>query len=198
MRTRPGGTPRDAKLSPRNAIILAVLVAAAFGSWYLSRQHATTIVEEFGRDYEHRGYYLKSARILGTGPDGTLMYEIEAVHAEQRSDGRIVFSDVRIAYSPESEIPWTVDADMATLYPDQQRVLLEGHVRAVSQRGFSESDTEIRTQVLELDPNRFIAETNERVQIRIGARSLTATGMLASLNDNRLELKSNVSGKFVP
>ena len=87
---------------------------------------------------------------------------------------------------------------MATLYPDQQRVLLEGHVRAVSQRGFSESDTEIRTQVLELDPKRFIAETNERVQIRIGARSLTATGMLASLNDNRLELKSNVSGKFVP
>ena len=27
---------------------------------------------------------------------------------------------------------------------------------------------------------------------------LTATGMLASLDENRLELKSNVSGKFVP
>jgi len=36
------------------------------------------------------------------------------------------------------------------------------------------------------------------VQIRIGARSLTATGMLASLQENRLELKSNVNGKFVP
>ena len=185
-------------MNPRTTIILAVLIAAAFGSWYLSRQHSTTTTEEFGRDYEHRGYYLKSARILGTGPNGSLIYEIEAVHAEQRSDNRIEFSDVRIAYSPTSDIPWTVDADMATLYPDQQRVLLEGHVRAVSQRGFSGSDTEIRTQVLELDPNRHIAETDERVQIRIGARSLTATGMLASLDDNRLELKSNVSGKFVP
>ncbi len=185
-------------MSPRNTIILAVLIAAAFGSWYLSRKNTPAITEEIGRDYEHRGYYLKSARILGTGPDGSLLYEIEAVHAEQRSDDRIEFSDVRITYSPASEIQWTVVADMATLYPDQQRVLLEGHVRAVSTRGFSGSDTEIRTQVLEFDPNLYIAETNERVQIRIGARSLTATGMLASLNDNQLELKSNVSGKFVP
>ena len=43
-----------------------------------------------------------------------------------------------------------------------------------------------------------MAETTARVQIRIGARSLTATGMLALLKENRLELKSNVSGKFVP
>ena len=185
-------------MNPRQIIILTVLILAAFGSWYLSRQHSTTTGEEFGGNYEHRGYYLKSARILGTGPDGSLMYEIEAVHAEQRSDDRIEFSDVRITYSPASDIPWTVDADMATLYPDEERVLLEGHVRAISQRGFSGTDTEIRTEVLELDPNRYIAETDERVQIRIGARSLTATGMLASLNDNRLELKSNVSGKFFP
>ena len=80
----------------------------------------------------------------------------------------------------------------------QPRVLLRGHVRATSSQGFSDNDTEIRTQYLELDPARYIAETDERVQIRIGTRSLTATGMLASLNDNPVELKSNVSGKFVP
>jgi LPS export ABC transporter protein LptC len=75
---------------------------------------------------------------------------------------------------------------------------LRGHVRAVSPQGSPAGDTEIRTQYLELDPQRYVAETDERVQIRIGTRSLTATGMLASLNDNRVELKSNVSGKFVP
>jgi lipopolysaccharide export system protein LptC len=36
------------------------------------------------------------------------------------------------------------------------------------------------------------------VQIRIGARSLTATGMLASLNEDKVELKSNVRGKIAP
>jgi LPS export ABC transporter protein LptC len=71
-------------------------------------------------------------------------------------------------------------------------------VRAVSTEGFSGDETEIRTEYLELDPERYLAATDERVQIRIGARSLTATGMLASLKENQIELKSNVSGKFVP
>jgi LPS export ABC transporter protein LptC len=75
---------------------------------------------------------------------------------------------------------------------------LRGHVRAVSTRDNSDEDTEIRTQYLELDPERYIAETDERVQIRIGARSLTATGMLASLDDNKVVLKSNVRGKIAP
>ena len=64
--------------------------------------------------------------------------------------------------------------------------------------GFSGDDTEIRTDYLELDPEKYIAETDERVQIRIGARSLTATGMLASLKEDQLQLKANVNGVFVP
>ena len=75
---------------------------------------------------------------------------------------------------------------------------MRGHVRAVGRSGDDGEDTEIRTQYLEFDPERYVAETEERVQIRIGARSLTATGMLASLNDNTVELKSNVRGKIAP
>jgi len=185
-------------MSPRSMIVFALLIVAALGSWYLSRVNGEADDERLAIDPVHRGFYLKNARILGTGPDGDLLYEIRAEHAEEQLDGRIEFTDVRLDYSPETEVPWTVDADSATILPSQQRVQLRGHVRAVSTKGFSGSDTEIRTQYLELDPERYLAETDERVQIRIGARSLTATGMLASLDDNRLELKSNVSGKFVP
>ena len=95
MRDGAGSIPRGAGLSPRSTIILAALVAAALGSWYLSRKNLRTHAEEPDRNYEHRGYYLKSARILGTGEDGTLMYEIEAVNAEQRSDDRISFDSSR-------------------------------------------------------------------------------------------------------
>ena len=179
-------------------ITLALLIAAALGSWYLARINASDDDETVATHMQYRGYYLKSARILGTGPDGTLLYEIDADRAEQQSDNRIEFSDVRIEYSPQSDVPWTIAADVATIFPDRQRVLLRGHVRATSDEGFSGDETEIRTQYLELDPENYIAETDERVQIRIGVRSLTGTGMLASLNDNRMELKSNVSGRFIP
>jgi len=105
---------------------------------------------------------------------------------------------VRLNYSPQSDVPWTINADTATIHADEQRVQLEGHVRAISREGFSGSDTEIRTEYLEIYPENFMAETDERVQIRIGERSLTATGMLASLKDNQVKLKSNVRGKFAP
>jgi lipopolysaccharide export system protein LptC len=71
-------------------------------------------------------------------------------------------------------------------------------VTAVSNEGFEGEVTEIRATLLDIDPDNYKAETDGRVQIRIGSRSLTATGMLALLQDNRLQLKSNVSGKFVP
>ena len=185
-------------MSPRSMVVFALLLVAALASWYVARVNGSADDVQAGVDPTHRGFYLKNARILGTGPNGDLLYEIRAEHAEEQLDGRIEFTDVRFDYSPETDVLWSVDADSATILPSQPRVQLRGRVRATSGQGFSDSDTEIRTQYLELDPERYIAETDERVQIRIGARSLTATGMLASLDDNRLELKSNVSGKFVP
>ncbi len=185
-------------MSPRSITWLVVLTAAALGSWYIASRNRPADVDEAPYDAEHRGYYLKSARILGTDTDGSLLYEIEAEHAEQQARDRIEFTGVRIRYSPSTDIPWVVHADAATLREGSPRIALRGHVRAVGASGSGDQDTEIRTQYLELDPERYVAETEERVQIRIGARSLTATGMLASLNDNKVELKSNVRGKIVP
>jgi LPS export ABC transporter protein LptC len=185
-------------ISPRNLVVFALLAAGAMASWYLARTGRSDDANAPPLEAAHRGYYLKSARILGTGADGELLYEIQAAQAEQQDDNRVSFTDVRINYSPQTAVPWTVIADSATINQNEQRVLLQGHVRAVSAEGFSGNDTEIRTRYLELDPENYLAETDARVQIRIGARSLTATGMLASLKDNRVELKSNVSGKFAP
>lgn len=183
-------------ISARSVIVFSALVSGAIGSWYLARPDSGAESDSATSAPAPRGYYLKSARILGTGTDGNLLYEIEADSAEQTDSDVIEFSNVRVTYSPQSDVPWIVTADTATIDQDQERVLLRGHVTAVGKD--ADTDTEIRTQYLELLPGEYIAETDQRVQIRIGARSLTATGMLASLQDNRLELRSNVSGKFLP
>lgn len=185
-------------MSGRSILLYAVLAIAALGSWYLARQKPGYDPAGIPVDPAHRGFYLKNARILGTASDGALLYEIEADHAEQVDDVSVAFTNVRLFYSPDADVPWTVVADSATIRNDQRRVFLSGHVRALGEARDSQPETEIRTQYLELDPDNFVAETDQRVQVRIGERSLTATGMLASLNEDRLELKSNVSGKFLP
>jgi LPS export ABC transporter protein LptC len=185
-------------MSTRSIALLIVLAAAAAGSWYLASDDRDPDTGDVPYESVNRGYYLKSARILGTASNGSLLYEIEAERAEQRADRSIDFTDVRIRYSPDSEVPWTVYADTATLSEESPNVVLRGHVRATSSGDTDRDETEIRTQYLELDPERFVAETDERVQIRVGARSLTATGMLASLKEDRIELKSNIRGKIAP
>ena len=182
----------------RDIVLLVFLVIAAAGSWYIARTNRTDVAEAVPFEPKHRGYYLKSARILGTAPDGSLLYEINADRAEQLDANTIEFIDVSLHYSPGSEVPWDLSADTATLYYDQQRVRLRGHVVARSARGFSGKDAELRTDLLDLDPEAYVADTDKRVQIRIGERSLTATGMTASLKDDFLQLKSNVRGTFVP
>ncbi len=185
-------------MSPRNLVFIVILSAGAIGSWYLAKSKTPSYDDPIPIDPVHRGYYLKDARILGTADDGSLLYEILAEHAEQRSNDRIEFTGVRIRYSPESDVPWTVNADEATLKDASPRITLRGHVVALRSDDNAARETEIRTQYLELDPEAYVAETDERVQIRVGARSLTATGMLASLNDQTIELKANVRGRIAP
>ncbi|MEQ8205113.1 MAG: LPS export ABC transporter periplasmic protein LptC [Woeseia sp.] len=174
------------------------LLGTAAASWYLASSLDTEPPPVSSSGDIQQGYYLRSARILGTGDSGQLLYEIEAEYAEQRGNDEIAFDNVRIKYAADSDIPWSVSADQAVITGEQQRLTLSGHVVAVSNRGFSGAVTEIRTDWLELEPEKYRAATDQRVQIRIGERSLTATGMEALFDQNRLQLKSNVSGKFAP
>lgn len=185
-------------MTARGIVGFGLLLVLAAGSWYLSQSLSKGEVEVTATTSVRSGFYLRTARILGTGDEGQLLYEINADFAEQVANNLIELENVTVKYSPGSGVPWRLAADTATISEDQHFLVLEGHVVATSSAGFSGEVTEIRTQYLELDPGEYTAKTDLRVQVRIGSRSLTAIGMLALLKDNQLTLVSNVNGKFVP
>jgi len=185
-------------MNARRAFVILLLSIAAAGTWYLANSLATGELAETPGSIIKDGFYLRSASVLGTDDEGQLVYRIQAEYAEQLGENEIEFRNVRIEYSAEVDVPWTVTADSGWIGEDERTLELRGNVTAISNEGFSGEITEIRTPFLEFEPDTFRAETDRRVQIRIGARSLTAIGMLALLRDNQLRLKSNVSGKFVP
>jgi len=182
----------------RYVLTILILLLAAVASWTLSRGDRPNEITETIVDTNSGGFYLRGARILGTDVEGQLLYEIEADYAEQQDNKDIALQNVRISYSSSANVPWTINADAATISASENTLRLSGHVIAVSNEGLSGQVTEIRAPVLNIDPGRYEAKTDSRVQIRIGSRSLTATGMLALLQENKLQLSSNVSGKFVP
>jgi LPS export ABC transporter protein LptC len=177
---------------------MSILLIIAIASWYLARSHKPGEITKTITDTAFGGFYLRSARILGTDGDGQLLYEIEAEYGEQLENNEIALQNVHINYSSSANVPWTISADTAIISDNLDLLRLSGHVIAVSNEGFAGQVTEIRAPILDIDPGNYKAETTSRVQIRIGSRSLTATGMLALLQENRLVLNSNVSGRFVP
>jgi LPS export ABC transporter protein LptC len=185
-------------MNARNITSFTVLLIVAIGTGYLARSLQPAEITESMADSNSDGFYLKSAQILGTNAEGHLLYKIAADFVEQQKNNDIAMQNVQISYSADSQVPWTITADEAMISEDQSLVRLSGHVIAISDAGFADQVTEIRTPQLDIEPATYKAETDSRVQIRFGSRSLTATGMLALLQDNRLQLKSNVSGKFVP
>lgn len=185
-------------MNARTIFTIAGLIIVAVSSWYLARVDRKSEVTQTISATESDGFYLKGVRILGTDYAGKLVYEIEAEYAEQRENDEIELQNVRINYSSNANVPWTINADSATISNAQSVLRLTGHVIATSAEGLSGQVTEIRAPILDIDPTNYKAETESRVQIRIGSRSLTATGMLALLQENRLQLHSNVNGKFVP
>ena len=185
-------------MNARNILSFVLLLIGAIGTWYLARSLQSDDVEVRETQMLQNGFYVKTARIFGTAVDGQLLYEIEAEFAEQLGEDQVEFQNVEINYTSETGVPWILNADKALIRDDREVIELSGHVVAVSNEGFSGDVTEIRTPYLELEPDDFRAKTDQHVQIRIGARSITATGMLAMLQTNQLKLKSDVSGKFVP
>lgn len=186
-------------LSLRNLVVFVALAGLAVGSWYITRVNpSNNVANEPGRRLPP-GYYLIDARLLGTNEAGQVVYQISAGRLEERADeSGLLLSDVRVDYRPAFEIPWRLTATRGEAPRDQSYLELRGAVRLVSEPENGGTGTMIETQRLTLQPERFVASTDESVSVLMGRTELKATGMKAYLKEDRLELESNVHGQFRP
>ena len=161
-------------MNARNVTTFIVLLLIALGTWYLGRSLRSTEVTETVANGALEGFYLKSARILGTDLNGHLLYEIAADYVEQKASNEIAMQNVQISYTAESQVPWTINADEATISEDQRLVSLSGHVIARSDAGFEGQVTEIRAPHLDIEPTSYRAETDSSLQTYLRSPARTA------------------------
>lgn len=155
-------------------------------------------LNERGRDLS-LGYYINDAELLGLDEEGQALYQITAKRLETRGEaGSLLLEDVRVEYRPRVDIAWLLTAARGEAPRNETYLDLQGRVELVRQPENEENGTIIQTERLRLQPEDFIATTNETVRIHLGQNQINATGIRAYLKDNRLELESNVHGQFSP
>jgi LPS export ABC transporter protein LptC len=182
---------------PKTIFVFILLLAGAGGSTYLASDFWSTD-ETRAKPELSLAYYLDSAELIGTGEDGEILYQVRAKRAEQTvGDDSVSINDVQMTYGPKQGLPWELSAREGRIPADASIVILMGDVVAVS-GDTPETATTIRTQQIAINPHTLIATTQKKVVIEYSGRQINATGMKADFEANRLNLLSNVNGKFIP
>ena len=174
-------------------LVLFFLVICALASGYLLLSYTSEEDEESGVPRLGIGYYMNDAELVGTDDNGEVLYRVSAKSAAQGVDDGIV----RVIYEPRTAIQWDLKATTGRSPANGTIIELAGEVVAVT-RDRDIKPTTITTDYLELDTETYIADTRRKVTIDYSSNRVFATGLRAYFKEDRLQLISNVNGKFVP
>lgn len=176
-----------------------LLLAAAAGSWLLIQAINTPQQGDRQTDSESQGYYLKGAAILGTNDEGGLLYRVEADDIRHLpTEKRVILSTVTVRYSAAGQPAWFATADSGSINDESAAINLTGNVRLHDAAESDPSGYLIETDVLDFWPRERFASTDAEVRISQSGVVLTAIGMQADLENEMLELKAKVVGRFNP
>lgn len=186
-----------ADLGPAARLVLLALAALAGASWWLHRNLGTPATEPEERPAPD-GFYMTEAEITTAGPDGLPRYRLIAEEIRQTAmGGETLLRDVRIDYNLYSPAPWLLTAPEGTLSADRSQLELWGGVVLVGESG-DHGRTSLDTERLEIDTAAHVARTAEPVDLSLGSHTVSGVGMVAYLLEERLQLQSEVHGRFLP
>lgn len=179
-------------------LILLFLTIGAVSSGVLLLRNTADDIETVSAPRLSIGYYMNEAELIGTGDNGKILYRLRTRNASQNfEDGVVNMEAVHVIYEPEAAVPWDLRADTGNIPPSANIIQLAGNVVAATQDD-NNSRMTIRTNYLELDTDTYIANTPHKVTIDYLQHKVFATGMRAYFKENRLQLISEVNGKFLP
>jgi LPS export ABC transporter protein LptC len=181
----------------RNVILMLLLGAAAVASWIYSMPEPEEAPRRTNGGDAALGYYLRGARLLGTDENGQVAYRILADRLEEQTDQeRLLLERVRIEYRPANELPWVITAGTGSAPKDASQLDLGGGVELRSEPTDGSTPMCLSTQSLTFQPESSSVASDEATELCAGDWHLSAKRLRANLKDERLQLESDVHGKF--
>ncbi len=145
-----------------------------------------------------REYYFDDAILIEASTDGIPAYRLRAAKIRSPMDGdEVELEGVTLNLSADPNNSWSLRADYGHIFARGKQVEFRGNVVLEQNNGGDEA-LKISTERLDYIPDDAIATTDEPVNIETFGRQLSSQGMTAYLLEDRLELQSEVHGRFTP
>ncbi|HVJ31171.1 MAG TPA: LPS export ABC transporter periplasmic protein LptC, partial [Gammaproteobacteria bacterium] len=182
----------------RNTVVMVVLAILAAATWIATweRLDVSPLVDRVAAT-EPLGYYARGARLSGTDEQGRLTYRVFAERLEELpGDERLQLLGVNVDYQPTDATEWTLMAATAKYARDGSQIDLLGNVEMRSMPVDGSRSVTIFTDKLVFSPDTSSAETDDKVEIRVGDWQLQGVGLRSDLKGGTLKLESEVHGTF--
>jgi lipopolysaccharide export system protein LptC len=179
--------------------VLVVLLVAAFVLVLERRDDVRGTLDVVERSIDEPDFYTEVTAITQFDDDGSVRYRLAAQrisHFEGNALTRLEAPELEMRRSPQP--PWSLSARAGTIRQQHdaagnhhELVVLEDDVRVEQEqaRGF----IRVRTELLEIDPERRFARTDRAVMIDTSAGRTEAVGLSADLDGGVLRLSSDAS-----
>ena len=179
-----------------NRLGFVMLATLAAGAWWLNdRLNAPEVVAERPAP---DGFYMIEAEITTPDAEGLPRYRLIADEIRQAAlGGATRLREVRVEYNLYSPSPWLMTAPEGAVSADQHQLELWGGVEVTGDSG-DFGPARLETEQIEVDLRTDVARTSAPVALTLGAHQLHAVGLVAHLPEERLQLQSEVHGRFLP
>ncbi|MCP5215878.1 MAG: LPS export ABC transporter periplasmic protein LptC [Pseudomonadales bacterium] len=174
--------------------IISILVAIAFEYQEKPDEEVATADRKQNAEPD---FYLLNAKSVQFDESGKIRYRFNAQRLNHFPEGDytlIETPDVTLFHNDGT--PWYISARQGRITSGSESIKLWDQV--VILRGSQEEPLKMETRTLTIVPKKDIAKTEQDVVITNRAGRIDATGMIAYIDENRMELLSNVRVRHEP
>lgn len=182
---------------------LSLILLAAISWWYVKslEKDLTTksAIVTKGPDY-----FMFNAESTLMDDEGAPKHKLVTAYlAHFPDDNRTELKEPHLTLHQQDGGLWSIKANRGTVYQQTEEIFLSGNViiekpPSTDAPAGTPPAIKIETEEVQINPNRYIAETDEVVQITSKDGSVSAIGMKANLRQKTVELSSKVRGTYAP
>lgn len=182
----------------RHVIPITVFALLALLSWWLKQ---TTVPTRPAVDNTLRhdpDYYADNLVIYSMNKAGRLDYQLTMSHLEHYpDDDSLLVSKPQMILFQNQHPSWKITSEHGTIRHNGEEIWLSNNVVAkLSEKNNSDVMT-LTTENLLMRPSEKYAETSSNVLLQDKSGITRAKGMKANIENNRIQLLSNVRGTYV-
>ena len=180
------------------AWLLVLATFAAFTWWlqHLVQPLAPTTERTVRHDAD---YTMDTFTVTEMNAAGDTHYRLQAESMEHYfDDGSARLIKPQVRFFSRERAPWTLVADEGTVSANSDEIHLNGAVLIERPASATQALLRLTTSNVLIHPHDEVAETREHVMLQDPLNTTRAVGMRVQMKDERVQLLSQVQGRYAP